>query len=64
MEISALLSGVQHGQSLGLLLVMTVLPCALMFLSFILYQRKYTLNEEAYERIRVMLKQRKDEQNG
>ena len=63
-EISALLSGVQHGQSLGLLLVMTVLPCALMFLSFILYQRKYTLNEEAYERIRVMLKQRKDEQNG
>jgi melibiose permease/lactose/raffinose/galactose permease len=63
-EVGVLLSGVRHGQSLGLLLVMTVLPCALMFLSFILYQRKYTLNEEAYERIRAMLKQRKEEQNG
>ena len=63
-EISNLLSGVQHSQSLGLLLVMTVLPCALMFLSFILYQRKYTLNEEAYERIRAILKQRREEKNG
>ncbi|MBE6998117.1 MAG: hypothetical protein E7427_08140 [Ruminococcaceae bacterium] len=59
-EIDALLSGVQSGQSLGLLLVMTVLPCVLMFLSYILYQRKYTLNEETYERIRNILRQRKE----
>ena len=59
-EITSLLSGVQHGQSLGLLLVMTVLPCVLMFLSYILYQRKYTLNEETYERIRNILRQRKE----
>lgn len=50
-EITTLLSGVQHGQSLGLLLVMTVLPCLLMFLSFILYQRRYKLDEEEYARI-------------
>ena len=50
-EIDTLLSGVQNGQSLGLLLVMTVLPCVLMFLSYILYQRKYKLDEEEYSRI-------------
>ena len=50
-EISTLLEGVQHGQSLGLLLVMTVLPCVLMFLSYILYQRKYKLDEAEYSRI-------------
>ena len=58
-EISTLLQGVQHGQSLGLLLVMTVLPCVLMFLSYILYQRKYKLDEEEYSRICNELEQRK-----
>ena len=58
-EISALLQGVQHSQSLGLLLVMTVLPCALMFLSYILYQRKYKLDEAEYLRICQELAQRK-----
>ncbi len=58
-EISTLLEGVQHGQSLGLLLVMTVLPCVLMFLSYILYQRKYKLDEEEYSRICGELEQRK-----
>ena len=58
-EISALLQGVQSGQSLGLLLVMTVLPCVLMLLSYILYQRKYTLDEAEYSRICAELEQRK-----
>ena len=58
-DISTLLSGVQHGQSLGLLLVMTVLPCVLMFLSYILYQRKYKLDEAEYSRICAELEQRK-----
>ena len=58
-EITTLLSGVQHGQSLGLLLVMTVLPCALMFLSYILYQRRYKLDEEEYARICMELAERK-----
>ena len=58
-EIDTLLSGVQHGQSLGLLLVMTVLPCVLMFLSYILYQRKYKLDEAEYSRICDELAERK-----
>ncbi len=58
-EISTLLEGVQHGQSLGLLLVMTVLPCVLMFLSYILYQRRYKLDETEYSRICAELEQRK-----
>ena len=58
-EISALLQGVQSGQSLGLLLVMTVLPCVLMLLSYILYQRKYKLDEAEYSRICAELEQRK-----
>ena len=50
-EIDALLQGVARGQSVGLLLVMTVLPCALMFASFVLYKRRYKLDEGEYERI-------------
>jgi len=50
-QIADLLSNVHPSQSLGLLLVMVVLPCLLMFLSYILYQRKYKLDEAEYERI-------------
>ena len=57
--ITALLQGVQHGQSLGLLLVMTVLPCMLMFLSYVLYKKRYTLDEAEYARICAELEQRK-----
>ncbi len=58
-QITALLKGVQQEQSLGLLLVMTVLPCALMFLSYLLYQRHYTLDEKEYSRICAELEARK-----
>ncbi len=57
--ITALLQGVHHGQSVGLLLVMTVLPCTLMFASYVLYQRRYKLDEAEYERICAELEQRK-----
>ena len=57
--ITNLLQGVRHGQSVGLLLVMTVLPCALMFLSYLLYQRHYTLDEKEYSRICAELEARK-----
>ena len=50
-EITQLLTGVQHGQSLGLLLVMTVVPCLLMFASYLLYRKRYILDEEEYARI-------------
>ena len=57
--ITQLLQGVQSGQSRGLLLVMTVLPCALMFLSYILYKRRYKLDEAEYDRICAELEARK-----
>ncbi len=43
--------GVTLGQSLGLLFAMTVLPCALMLVSYFLYKKKYKLDEEEYDRI-------------
>ncbi len=49
--ITNLLSNVHPGQSLGLLLVMTILPLVLMFLSFVLYKKRYKLDEDEYERI-------------
>lgn len=49
--IHELLGGVSHSQSVGLLLVMTVLPYALMVLSYELYLRRYKLDEEEYDRI-------------
>ena len=57
--ITNLLQGVQHGQSLGLLLVMTVLPCVLMFLSYVLYKKRYKLDEAEYTRICAELDERK-----
>ena len=49
--IHELLGGVSHSQSVGLLLVMTVLPYALMLLSYKLYLRRYNLDEAEYDRI-------------
>ena len=57
--IDALLQGVQPGQTSGLMLVMTVLPCVLMFLSYILYKKHYTLDEDEYEDICRQLAERK-----
>ena len=50
-EIDVLLQGVARSQSVGLLLVMTVLPCALMFVAYLLYKKYYRLDEDEYERI-------------
>ena len=44
-------SGVLAAQSTGLLIMMTVLPCTLLLVSYFLYQKKYKLDEEAYDRI-------------
>lgn len=50
-SISSIIGSVESGQTMGLLLCMTVLPCVLMLVSYFLYQKKYTLDEEEYERI-------------
>ena len=57
--ITSLLSGVHPGQSIGLLVIMTVLPCVLMFLSYILYKKHYILDEEEYDRICGEIAERK-----
>ncbi len=57
--ITQLLTGVQSSQTIGLLLVMTVLPLVLMFASYVLYQKKYILDEDEYDRICKELETRK-----
>ena len=58
-QIQSLLQGVTHGQSLGLLLVMIVLPAALLLLSYVMYLRHYKLDEPEYDRICAELKERR-----
>ena len=58
-QIAAALSGVSRVQSVGLLMSMTVIPCALMLISYFLYKKKYILDEEEYERICAELERRK-----
>ena len=48
--------GVTALQSMGLLIAMTVLPCALMLISYFCYKRKYKLDEDEYDRICVELR--------
>ncbi len=58
-QITTLLSGVQHNQSLGLLIVATVVPCVLMFISYRLYMKHYKLDEAEYNRICAEIAERK-----
>jgi len=61
--IHELLRGVSHGQSLGLLLVMTVLPAVLLVLSYFMYLRRYKLDEPEYGRICEELRERRAQKN-
>ena len=58
-QIQELLRGVTHGQSLGLLLVMVVVPLVLLVITYILYIRHYKLDEPEYDRICAELKARR-----
>ena len=58
--IQTVINGVEQGQTLGLLICMTVIPCILMLLSYFLYQKKYTLDEAEYERICKEISSRKN----
>ncbi len=49
--IEQVIGGVAAGQTGGLLLCMTVLPCVLMLISYFLYQKRYKLDETEYDRI-------------
>ena len=61
-QITELLSEVQPGQTCGLLLMMTVLPLLFMLVSYFLYQKRYTLDEEEYARICGEIETRKKQQ--
>lgn len=58
--IGEVLGAVQPGQTMGLYLCMTLIPCALMLISHILYQKHYHLDEPEYDRICAELARRKE----
>ena len=58
-SISGVLSRLHGSQALGLLLFMTVLPCALMLVSHVMYKKHYRLEEEEYDRICAEIAARK-----
>ena len=59
-QIHELLQGVTHGQSMGLLLVMIVLPLVLLVITYVLYMRHYKLDEPEFDRICAELKARRE----
>ena len=58
-QIDAVLTGIDKGQTTGLLLVMVVLSCVMLFISFLIYRKKYTIDEAEYDRICKELEERK-----
>ncbi len=58
-SIKNVISGVQDTQTFGLLLFMTVIPCAFMLVSYFLYKSKYKLDESEYKRICEEIAKRK-----
>jgi len=59
-SIDGVIAEVGVGQTNGLFLCMTLLPFLLMGISYILYQKKYNLDEDEYKRICEELKVRND----
>ncbi|MBQ8519281.1 MAG: MFS transporter [Agathobacter sp.] len=58
-DIEKVISGVDQGQTWGLLILMVVVSYGMMLLSNFLYQKKYKLDEAEYERICKELEARK-----
>ena len=56
-QINGILSGVSSIQTVGLVVVMSVLPCLMMYASYTLYRKHYILDEPEYERIVAVLKE-------
>lgn len=59
-NITTILAEVQKSQTKGLLVVFTVVPLALMFLSYLIYQKKYRLDEGEYDRLCLELAKRNE----
>ena len=58
-SIGGVLANVSHNQTLALVLVMSLIPCALMLASYFIYKSKYKLDEAEYDRICAELEARK-----
>ncbi len=57
--IQEVLKGVSSSQTTGLLFAFTLLPLALMLISYLLYKKKYSLDESEYNRIYMELEKRR-----
>ncbi len=57
--IDGVISGIASWQTLALLLCMAIIPCALMLTSYVLYKKRYKLDEDEYVRICAELEARK-----
>ncbi len=57
-SIEQIISHVARGQTVGLLVTMSVLPCILMVISYVLYKKHYRLDEDEYQRICTELEKR------
>ena len=60
-QISAVLSQVQSGQKFGMLLFITVIPFLFMLGSYLLYKKKYILDEDRYAQICTDLADKKED---
>lgn len=58
-SISSVISGIEPGKTLALLLCMVIIPCTLMLVSYVLYKKHYKLDEDEYARICAELEARK-----
>lgn len=55
--------GVMSWQRVGLLATMTIVSCVMMLISYVMYKRKYRLDEEEYDRICAELQARRGSGN-
>ena len=61
--INAVISSIDSGQKLGLLLFMILVPLVCLLISYFVYQKKYHLDENEYQRICYEINQRKEANN-
>lgn len=57
-QIESVLASVPGGKSAALLVCMTAIPAALLLLTWRLYRKKYTITEEAYEKMTAEIARR------
>ena len=58
-KIAEVLTNVTGGETLGLLICITIVPFVFMLASYLLYVKKYTLDEDVYDDICRQLEERK-----